>query len=86
VADELRRQIAIEHGEIAVAVEGFGTLEPLCARCTGALRSDDTEARSDILGCFGRSDRSAQEQSRADPNWCHLRHLFGDTPSEETTD
>ena len=34
----------------------------------------------------GRSDRSAQEQSRADPNWCHLKHLFGDTPSEETRD
>ena len=28
MADDLRRQIAIEHGEIAVAVEGFGTLEP----------------------------------------------------------
>jgi hypothetical protein len=46
VADELRRQIAIEHGEITVAVEGFGTLEPPCARCSGALRSDDTEAPS----------------------------------------
>jgi hypothetical protein len=26
---------------------------------TCALRSDDTEARNNILGCFGRSDRSA---------------------------
>ena len=28
MADELRRQIAIEHGKIAAAVEGFGTQEP----------------------------------------------------------
>src|SRR6516225_9135775 len=41
----------------------------------GALRSDDTEARNDILGCFGRSDRSAQSrwirpgQSHHPPCW-----------------
>jgi hypothetical protein len=29
-------------------------------RATNLLRSDDTEARNDILGCFGRSDRSSQ--------------------------
>jgi hypothetical protein len=26
-----------------------------------ARRSDDTEARNDFVGCFGRSDRSAQQ-------------------------
>jgi hypothetical protein len=29
---------------------------------TCARRSDDTDARNDILGCFGRSDRSTQSR------------------------
>jgi len=32
---------------------------PPCPREPTARRSEDTEARNDVLGCFGRSDRSA---------------------------
>jgi hypothetical protein len=43
-----------------------GTVTSAVPSVSCALRSDDTEARNDFVGCFGRSDRSAQR-------WCAPR-------------
>jgi hypothetical protein len=42
----------------STVIEDVASLPNRVSRC--ALRSEHTEARNDILGCFGRSDRSAQ--------------------------
>jgi hypothetical protein len=63
----------------------IGPTTPTRARRFADASVDPTEARNDILGCFGRSDRSAQGDrptKRAAPGWRELP-LLGRPPVEQ---